>query len=158
MLTVFVDLNVAIAVGVVMASVLFVHRMAEANGATMRAHSDDEEGLLGRLNLPASVRLYQMRGPMFFGAAERIARALEGVSPYPRVIILDMAEVPLVDATAIAALEDLAKSSDKHGCQLFMSALDGQPRRALHTYGFLRAHKVVLAATAIWRSRRRGRQ
>ncbi|MEQ1611132.1 MAG: SulP family inorganic anion transporter [Hyphomicrobiaceae bacterium] len=147
LLTVFVSLDVAIAVGVVMASVLFVHRMAEANGATMRAHSDDEEGLLGRLNLPASVRLFQMRGPMFFGAAETIARALEGVMPYPKAIILDMGQVPLIDATAIAALEDLAKSSEKHGCQLLMCGLDGQPRRALHTYGFLRAHKVVLAAT-----------
>jgi SulP family sulfate permease len=99
------------------------------------------------LNLPAAVRLYQMRGPMFFGAAERIARALEGVTPYPKAIILDMSEVPLVDATAIAALEDLARSCEKHGCHLFMAGLDGQPRRALHTYGFLRQHKVTLAAS-----------
>jgi sulfate permease, SulP family len=146
LLTVFVSLDVAIAVGVVLASLLFVHRMAEANGATLRTHSEDDD-TPGAEKLPASLRVYRLRGPLFFGAAETISRALEGVAPYPKAIVLDMIEVPLIDATAIAALEELATASRRHGCQLFMSGLDGQPRRALHTYRFLRAHKVILAAT-----------
>jgi sulfate permease, SulP family len=146
LLTVFISLDVAIAVGVIMASMLFVHRMAEANGGTLRAHSEDDD-TPGAEKLPASVRVYRLRGPLFFGAAETIARALEGVSPYPKAVVLDMIEVPLVDATAIAALEELATAGHKHGCQLFISGLEGQPRRALHTYGLLRQHRVILAAT-----------
>lgn len=144
LLTVFVSLDVAIAVGVVMASVLFVHRMAEANGATLRARDDDEVELAG---LPAEIRVFKFRGPMFFGAAETISRALEGVTPYPRAIVLDMSSVPLIDATAIAALEELATLGRKHGAQLFMSGLDGQPRRAIYAYGLLDDFDVVLAAT-----------
>ena len=145
LLTVFVSLDVAIAVGVVLASVLFVHRMAEANGAIKRSRDDDE--LVFGDELPAAMRVFKFRGPLFFGAAETISRALEGVQPYPKAIVLDMAEVPLVDATAIAALEELATACRRHGCRLLMSGLRGQPRRALHTYGFLREHRVVLSAT-----------
>ena len=144
-LTVFVSLDVAIAVGVVMASVLFVHRMAEANSATSRARDDDEE--IATAALPAGLRVFKFRGPMFFGAAETISRALEGVSPYPKAIVLDMSSVPLIDATAIAALEELATASHKHDAKLFMAGLDGQPRRALNTYGLLREFDITLSAT-----------
>ena len=145
LLTVFISLDVAIAVGVVMASLLFVHRMAEANG-TLRAYSDDDS-IADMPKLPPGVRVFNLRGPQFFGAAETISRALEGVMPYPKVIILDMAEVPLIDATAIAALEELATACRKHGCKLLMASLDGQPRRALNTYDFLHEHGVVCPAT-----------
>lgn len=151
MLTVFVSLDVAIAVGVVMGAMMFMHRMAEAQAPTCNKHSDtsvwEADG----------IRVYRFQGPLFFGAATGISSALDNVQNWPRVIVLALDDVPLIDATAISALEELAVAACRHKCRLVMTGLQPQPRRALHAYGFPREHRITLArdwATGVERARK----
>ncbi len=152
-LTVLVDLNVAIAVGVVLACMLFMHRMAEISGnglaaASNAANEDDEApvSMIADMPLPAGVQVLHLRGPLFFGGASSIASAIRELPVFPRVLILRMREVPLIDSTALSALEDVAALCRKHDCRIIIAALQSQPRRAMHQMGFLRAHKIVLAS------------
>jgi len=107
-LTVFVDLTVAIAVGMVLASFLFMKRMAEATevapiATALRASEEASEAELEARHrrVPRDVEVFDLNGPIFFGAAQRFADALRGIHWRPRAIILDMADVPIIDATGL---------------------------------------------------------
>ena len=63
-------------------------------------------------------------------------------------LILRMRDVPYIDATAVGALEELAARCRKHGCRIVMSGLQPQPRRTLHSFGFLKHHRVLLASNS----------
>jgi len=161
-LTVLVDLNVAIGVGVVLAAMLFMHRMAETPGIQVggggstgaQALGDDLDDFTNPVSaimtapLPDDVRVVQFRGPLFFGAASHITTTLALAEPWPRVIILRMREVPLVDSTAIAALDELGRLCRTHGCRIIVSGLQRQPRQAMHRLGFLRENRVILASNS----------
>jgi SulP family sulfate permease len=156
LLTVFVDLSVAIAVGVVLASMLFMHRMAETPGVHLgtgplvledQIDGSQPRSLLMTQDLPPGVRVFDFRGPLFFGASARIGTVLKALGDWPRVLILRMREVPLIDATAIEALQEIAALSSRHGCRIIIAGLQAQPREALHRYGFLRENRITLAPT-----------
>jgi len=157
-LTVLVDLNVAIGVGVVLACMLFMHRMAEmpgiqfgGSGALIVEDQDDltrHPSEIMTVPLPAGVKVVQFRGPLFFGAAAHVSDALRQVETWPKVMILRMREVPLIDATAIAALEELARLCRANGCRIVMSGLQRQPREALHRFAFLRENRIILASNS----------
>ncbi len=140
LLTVFVDLNVAISVGVGLAALLFMHRMAELPGHHLPAH-DPETAIPG-------VRQLIFRGPMFFGQSARITDALRDARESTRVLLLDLDEVPLIDATAIDALEDVAADCKAHGCAIIVTGLQDQPRQALERAGFTESSFVQLVPTA----------
>ncbi len=156
LLTIFVDLNVAIAVGVGLACVLFMHRMAEATGGSLAAKGlaandgDDDTPRSAILDtpLPPGVTVFQMRGPLFFGGAAAISEAMRSLQPYPNALILRMRDVPLIDATALSAIEDLALDCRKRGCRVIMSGLQRQPREAMHRMGLLRRHKIIIASNS----------
>jgi SulP family sulfate permease len=157
LLTVFVDLGVAIAVGVVLASMLFMHRMAEMPGVQLGAGpgllDDAVDGTLPRSailaeKLPEGVRVAELRGPLFFGASSRLDVALRQLGDWPAVIILRMREVPLVDSTGIDTLEQLAQDAARHGCRIIISGLQPQPREALHRHGFLRRNRISVASNS----------
>jgi SulP family sulfate permease len=156
-LTVLVDLNVAIGVGVVLASMLFMHRMAETPGVELGSGKlvvedlDDLASPQSRImtdTLPDGIHALQFRGPLFFGAAAHIDTAMRSLQRWPRVMILRMREVPLIDATGLSALNELAVACRKQGCRIVISGLQKQPRQALHRFGFLSDHKVVLASNS----------
>ncbi|MFV0294533.1 MAG: SulP family inorganic anion transporter, partial [Hyphomicrobiaceae bacterium] len=152
-LTVLVDLNTAIGVGFGLACMLFMHRMAEAavhrQGAGALFDMDLPEdvapkSVLTQIKLPAGVRVISLSGPQFFGAASILVGSLKS-SPegYPRVLILRMREVPLIDATALSALDDLAVDLERHGGSLIIAGLQEQPRAAMKRMGFLPGRKVI---------------
>jgi SulP family sulfate permease len=155
-LTVFVDLSVAIAVGVVLASMLFMHRMAETPGVEWAGSSPIEDAIdrsqprsvILTEPLPPGVRAVELRGPLFFGASSRLDLALRELPDWPKVLILRMREVPLVDATGIDTLEQLAREASGRGCRIIMSGLQQQPREALHRNGLLRRHKILVASNS----------
>ena len=156
-LTIAVDLSVAIAVGVVLASVLFMHRMAETQTFDTAGHQlvlDDavdgsvERSLIMTQPLPDGIRVFELRGPLFFGATARLGVALAGLGKWPKVIILRMREVPLVDATGIDALDELMSLANSHGCRVVISGLQKRPREAMHRYGLLRKHGIVPASNS----------
>ncbi|HEX4893896.1 MAG TPA: SulP family inorganic anion transporter, partial [Hyphomicrobiaceae bacterium] len=156
-LTVIVDLNVAIAVGVVLACMLFMHRMAEVSGGGFGPGLDDSGDLddvrqprsaIASMELPEGISVFHMRGPLFFGGASTIADSVQSLGRWPKVLILRMRDVPLVDATALSTIEELASNCTRRGCRIIISGLQRQPRLAMHRMGTLRRHKVLLASNS----------
>ncbi|MDX2156479.1 MAG: SulP family inorganic anion transporter [Hyphomicrobiaceae bacterium] len=154
-LTVVVDLNVAIGVGFGLACMLFMHRMSEASIAGVgEGRLDDRDlddvstprSVLTEMPLPVGIRVLSLRGPLFFGGASTVVDTLRNSPAYPKVLILRMRDVPLVDATALSALEDLATDLAKHDSRLVISGLQKQPREAMHRMGLLKRHRVIVAS------------
>ncbi|MCA1973231.1 MAG: sulfate permease [Caenispirillum sp.] len=141
-LTVLVDLTVAIQVGVVLAAFLFMHRMA--NAVEVETHTrviDDDEDDFAKAPtpdyppLPEGVEVYRISGPFFFGAAAKLGEVLDRIRKPPRVFILRMRLVPLIDATGGHALEEFLRRCEAHGTQVILSGVQDQPRRLMGELG-----------------------
>jgi SulP family sulfate permease len=139
LLTVLVDLTVAIQVGMVLAAFLFMKRMAEVTNVSAvtrelsepGAPSTDESGAVFRREIPKGVEVYEINGPFFFGAAESIKNALGQVASRPKVLIIRMRNVPAMDATGLSAFKDLVKQSRKEGTAVYITEIHAQPMVAL---------------------------
>ncbi|RUO44255.1 C4-dicarboxylic acid transporter DauA [Aliidiomarina taiwanensis] len=117
-LTVVFDMVVAVAVGVGVASALFIKRMADYTHTTTPAHDHPDIGAL-----PNTVAVYDVNGPLFFGAAEKAISSLKQVDPHVEMVILDMKDVPSIDASAILALQTLIEDLNKQGISLILVGL-----------------------------------
>jgi len=118
-LTVFFDMVLAVAVGVGLASVLFMRSMAISTKSDRVPLAGDP----GSEALPRQVALYNIDGPLFFGAADKAISALQTVDTGIRVIIVDMRDVPSIDGTALAALKSLVDDMNHNGVGLIFSGL-----------------------------------
>lgn len=143
-LTVFVDLVIAIEVGIVLAALLFMRRMAEVTqvskvGISLNGEEEDENDPLAlRLRqVPAGVEVYEIAGPFFFGAADKFKNALTTVSTKPIVLILRLRHVPAIDATALQALENLHRQSLKMSTTLILSGVNPDPMLTMKRAGFI---------------------
>lgn len=137
-LTVLVDLTVAIAVGVTLASLLFMARMAEAVEVDRSGRRDaelDAEDLDQRDDLPPCVEVFRIAGPFFFGVAGELLDTLRRVGQSPRVIILRMRLVPLLDASGAQALEEFVEQARLAGARVIVSGVQPQPRAMLGRIG-----------------------
>jgi SulP family sulfate permease len=137
-LTVFVDLTVALGVGMVLASFLFMRKMAEVTEvrAVTEMFADDEEAEVSGayvVRVPPGVEVYEIDGPFFFGAAETFKETIAALARPPRVLILRMRKVGLLDATGLALLRDLARKRRDGGFTLVLSEVQAQPLEALRT-------------------------
>lgn len=139
-LTVVMGLTVAVEVGMVMAAFLFIKRVSETTQITRVTPENEPEGahhsLLGK-EVPAGVMVYRIYGPFFFGAAEKMEEALEGLGQLPRVLILKMHTVPAMDATALNALESVYEKLRARGGCLILSAPHTQPFFMMTQAGFI---------------------
>ena len=136
-LTVAFDLVIAIEIGMALALILFMKRMSDETQITGWKAYDPEEDPDG-MNLkpiPKNVRVYEISGPMFFGATEQIA-AID-FSEHTRVIIMRMRGVPAVDASAMHTLEEFNKRCKNAGIQLVFSHVNEQPMTAMKKSGFV---------------------
>ncbi len=142
-LTVAVDLTVAIEVGVVLAAILFMHQMAEHTNFIEEDVDDfgvpqqkpDEE-------LPESIVSYRLRGPLFFGVGSRLLDVVEQLNPAPRVFILRLGLVPLMDASGEAALRTFLDRCKKKNIFVIFSHLQPQPRSVLSHMGLLHSGDI----------------
>jgi SulP family sulfate permease len=137
-LTVFVDLTVALGVGMVLASFLFMRKMAEVTEvrAVTEMFADEEEADVSGayvVRAPPGVEVYEIDGPFFFGAAETFKETIAALARPPRVLILRMRKVGLLDATGLALLRDLARKRRDGGFTLVLSEVQAQPLEALRT-------------------------
>jgi sulfate permease, SulP family len=138
-LTVAFDLTVAIEVGLVLAAFLFMHRMSEvvALKAGVSILDDEEDdfatpsNLSQRAQLPSGVEVYQVSGPLFFAVANRLDEVLNQYPKPPRVFILRMRLVPLIDASGVTALRQLIRRCQSGGTRVILSGLQPQPRAIL---------------------------
>ncbi len=96
----------------------------------------DLEGV-ARRKIPAGVEVYEVNGPFFFGAADKIKDVLHFVAKKPRVFILRMRNVPAIDASGIRVLDDLFRSFSHQGIRFLISGIQAQPRAALERAGKL---------------------
>ncbi len=143
-LTVVFDLTVAIEVGIVLASFLFMHRMSEvvameSNVSLIeedRADADRPVEPDQRAQLPRGVEAFQISGPLFFAVANRLDDVLDLLLPKsPRVFILRMRLVPLIDASGVTALKQMIERCHRRGTRVILSGLREQPRRILAQMG-----------------------
>jgi sulfate permease, SulP family len=138
-LTVFFDLTVAIEAGLVAAAFVFMFRMADAfevnPGVKLVDENGDEEmgaaGLSQRERLPSGVEAFQISGPLFFGAANRLDDLLDQFRVPPKVFILRMRLVPMIDASGVHALQALLERCHRRGIVLIVSGLQQQPERVI---------------------------
>jgi SulP family sulfate permease len=141
LLTVVVDLTVALAVGLVLAAFLFMKRMAEVSNvqAISREMLEREDGedrseeavQRWRGLVPRGVEVYDVNGPFFFGAAETFSEYLGQVSGKPKSIVLDLDGVPAMDSTGLRALTTLVRRRLRDNVPVFLVGLQAQPRELI---------------------------
>jgi len=138
-LTVAIDLTVAIEVGLVLAAFLFMHRMSEVVAVESHVSLIDEDAddyagssdLTQRAQLPPGVEAFQISGPLFFAVANRLDDVLNQFPDPPRVFILRLRLVPLIDSSGVTALRQFIDRCARHGTRVVLSGLRDQPRAIL---------------------------
>lgn len=147
LLTVLVDLTVAVQVGIVLSSLLFIRRMAEISNVrsitdAVRGDEDPEDDPLAiqLREVPAGVEVFEVDGPFFFGMADTFWNALRNVERPVPVLIIRIRNVPAIDATGLHVLQDLNKKCRKEHTQLIFSGVLAQPLSVFTQSGFL--HEV----------------
>jgi len=143
-LTVLVDLTVAIAVGMILAAFLFIRRMATVTSVNLFVGGVDTDDDLAidpaepwRLHVPRGTSVFEIKGPLFFGAVETFRETLDHLNEHPRLLIIRMRDVHAVDATGIHALRDVIRRSTRSGSRVLLSEVQPQPRAALADAGVL---------------------
>jgi len=142
-LTVLIDLTVAIEVGVVLAAFLFMRRMANVTQAGFvprnllyDEESEDFDAISG-CEAPKDVEIFEVYGSLFFGAVDQFKDALRQLKRAPKVLILRMRNVLVIDATGLHALEDLLEKTKKEGTSLVLSGVHAQPLEVIESSGLL---------------------
>lgn len=143
-LTVIFDLVIAIEIGMVLAVLLFIRRMAQVTQVQVirGTESSEEEEVVDPMDIrtrvvPREVEVYEIDGPFFFGTANLFASAARVVEEAPVVRILRLRRVPAIDATGIHMLEKFVRDSRKQGMHIILSGLHKQPLFALEKAGLL---------------------
>ncbi len=132
-LTVLFDMVIAVSTGVVLASILFIRRMAMMSGVEMLAPEAHEQVP----ELPPQVAVYDVNGPLFFGAAERALGAVQRIDRSVTVVILDMRDVPMMDMTGIVALDSMLESLQQRGVAVVIANLAPRIEQKLARAGIL---------------------
>lgn len=145
-LTVVFDLVVAIGVGLVLAALLFMKRMADVTDVNSWIYIEDEEqsngveemdpDYIGLKSVPMNTLVYEVTGPMFFGAAEKFTDVLLDVDEKKDVIILRMRSVPAMDVSGLNGLISLEKRCRKNQITLVLSHVNEQPMSVMKKAGF----------------------
>ncbi len=135
-LTVVFDLVVAIEVGIIMAAILFMKRMSDVTEVEGWKYIDDEEDKdsLTLRSVPKNTLVYEMTGPLFFGAADKILRI--AVKEDTNCLVLRMRSVNAIDATAMHNFEAFLETCKKKKVQLILSHVNEQPMQVMKKSGF----------------------
>ncbi|MCC6794455.1 MAG: sulfate permease [Candidatus Hydrogenedentes bacterium] len=143
-LTVFTDLTKAVGAGVVLASVLFMRRMAEVSTVSeitdeidKQDEDEDDPDATSKKDVPADVDVFEINGPFFFGVADRLKDVLRQQQPPPKIFILRMRKVPAIDASGMQALREFHWKCQRQGITLILSGVHSQPHEALENSGLL---------------------
>lgn len=139
LLTVFFDLVVAIEIGVVLAAMLFMKRMAETADVKAWKYVEEPDVTPGEaeklLDVPRSIRVFEVSGPLFFAAADQLLEI--NSKQYTKVIVIRMRSVPAIDASAMKSLRELAARAKKKNITLIFSHVNEQPMSVMKKDGFI---------------------
>ncbi|GIK20662.1 MAG: sodium-independent anion transporter [Ignavibacteriota bacterium] len=141
LLTVIFDLTIAIEIGMVLSVLLFMKRMSEvSNVSVITRELEDEEdkpdpNATDKKKIPEEVEVFEINGPLFFGAAKKFKDAMSIIEKPPRVRIIRMRNVPAIDATGLQTLKDFYNDSKKHKTHMILSGVHTQPLYAMTQAG-----------------------
>jgi SulP family sulfate permease len=135
LLTVVFDMVVAVTVGVVLAALLFMRRMAEVSNVRLVSQHP-----IAKAGMPKDVLIYEIAGPLFFGAAQKAMGALQRVPTGIKVVVLDLVSVPVMDATGLVCLESTVSRLHDLGMFVVLGGVQAQPLRVLARSG-IREHR-----------------
>ena len=133
LLTILLDLTIAIQVGIVMAAFLFMYRMSNVTEAKYITDSLTEEEefddpyAISKREVPPGVEIFEIYGPFFFGAVDKFKDSLMLIEKFPKILILRMRHVYAIDATGLRALEDVVNKSLSNGIIIILSGVRTQP-------------------------------
>jgi len=153
-LTVLFDMVLAVAVGLLLAAGLFIKRMSELTDSTELPRHFHQ----ALLDMPEHVRCYAIRGPLFFGAAEKALDVLRRFDPGVRVVVVEMSAVPMLDMTALAAFENILKDYRKHGIGLILVATAPRVRLKLRRAGIHREQRQLAYVQTLEQARVKSEQ
>lgn len=144
LLTVFVELTVAIQVGVLLAAFLFLQKMStetQVNLITENLQEDDEIRTrdMSDIAIPDGVEVFEVYGSLFFGAISQFKDSVRRVAKKPKVLILRMRHVPAIDASGLHILEELAEDARENGYILVLSAVKQNVYQAMYNSGLVEA-------------------
>lgn len=143
LLTVFIDLTIAIQVGILLAGFLFLQKMStETRVDLITENLRDEEGIhetrdMSRVPIPDGVEVFEIYGSLFFGAVAQFKESLRFIANKPKAVILRMRHVPTIDASGIHILEELAEEAGENGYVLIFSAVSRNVYRVMRKSGFV---------------------
>ncbi len=127
-LTVLVDLTAAIEIGMVLAAFLFMRKMIKFSDVSVLTKDIEDNGdsipdkeALSNYSIPREVEVFEITGPLFFGAAYKFKDAIKFIEKPPKVLIIRMRHVPIIDATGIKTIEEVYKESRHRGTKLILS-------------------------------------
>lgn len=123
-LTVLVDLTVAVEIGMLLAAFLFMKRMSEVKQVIALDQKIPESG----------IEVYKMRGPFFFGVADRLKNLFHDMDPVPKVFVLRMKHVPVLDATALQTLREIHDRCSRLQTKLVLMEVQPEPAQLLKEY------------------------
>ncbi len=140
-LTVIFDLTVAIAVGLLLACLLFIKRIMETTEITAikeEIHVEDEAGIMHdeSITIPAGVEVYEINGPYFFGVATQFEELMSDFRDKSKVRVIRMRKVPFIDSTGIHNLSNFCEMSFKNKIVVVLSGVNPQVHSALQKAGF----------------------
>ena len=134
-LTVIFDLVVAIEFGMVLACLLFIKRMSEETYADSWTYVNEEDDETDLQELPLQIRVYEITGPLFFGACDIIEQIV--IKDFTTCLVLRMQSVPAIDITAMNALKDLYDVCKSKNITLILSHVNEQPMKVMKKSGFI---------------------
>lgn len=142
-LTVLFDMVVAVTAGMMLASVLFIRRMAEVSSVRLfeGAHHGDGAGYVD------GVVVYEIAGPLFFGAAEKAMSSLSVVGGPIRAVVMDFRDIPAMDITGLVNLESAVRKLLSKHIRVYLGGVQGQPRQVLERARWHERHLAVSICT-----------
>ncbi len=131
-LTVLIDLTVAIEIGMILAVFLFMRNMIKISDVSMLSKQLDDDGsetdneAISNYAIPKEVEVFEITGPLFFGAAYKFKDAIKFIEKTPKVFIVRMRQVPIIDATGIRTIEEVYKEANHRGTKLILSEVHSE--------------------------------
>ncbi len=139
LLTIFVDITVAITFGMILASFLFMKRMSEFSKSIPLTQLFQEPGFdhdaISKKHVPPGIEVYEIQGPFFFGAADMLKDLLTNLQAPPKVFILRLRHVPMIDASGMNALREFYEKCRNSKTRLILSGVHGHTEKDLQRFG-----------------------
>ena len=142
LLTIFLGLNIALPFGIILALILFARRVMETSELqVLREHVEEDQSYLSdeqeMLGIPKGVEVYQIKGPFFFGIANKFEEAELEIKEKPRVRIIRMLRVPFIDATGLRNLRAFIEKSRRHNTDIILSGVPEKTLEAIKKGGLI---------------------